>query len=210
MQNNSKVATTTLPLPASQVEKFELSQPWFEDLEADFRPGEVELHWTPQALVVDAYLTDEHLYTASDADNQRMWELGDVFEVFLQVEGRTDYVELHITPNNTRLHAHKPNALGYDPDTGEWIPVEKWLISPIGFNAQAKEINGGWHGALQIPPSILGLEAFTPGTEIRIAFARYDGAPEREPTLSASAPHALSDTISFHIPEDWHRIVLNK
>jgi hypothetical protein len=160
--------------------------------------------------VVDANLTDDVIYTASDADNQHMWELGDVFEVFIQIEGNEDYFELHITPANTRFQAHKPNVPGNDPATGEWKPIEHWLVSPIGFNAQAKEIKGGWQAALQIPASLLGLEAFAPGTELRIAFARYDGAPGREPTLSASSPHALSDTVTFHIPEDWHRIVLTK
>ena len=210
MTHSSPTTASTLLLPAKHVERFELAQPWFKENESQFRQGSVELQWTPHALLVHAKLEDEQIYTSSDADNQHMWELGDVFEVFLQIEGHEDYFELHITPANTRFHAHKPNVPGNDPSSGEWKPIDHWLVSPIGFDAQASPIEGGWQAALQIPPSVLGLESFAPGTEIRIAFARYDGAPQRQPTLSASAPHALSDTITFHIPEAWHRIVLNK
>lgn len=206
MPDTTNYTANVTTLRANSSHSFGLKQPWREALEVDFREGTIELSWTPEAILVNAKLNDDVMFTKSDADNQHMWELGDVFEVFLQVEGREDYVELHITPANTRFHAHKPNVAGTEPSTGEWKPIEHWLVSPIGFSAEANEIKGGWHASLEIPPSILALDQFTPGTALRISFARYDGAPDREPMLSATAPHRIE---SFHIPEDWHRIVLN-
>ena len=97
MTHSSPTTASTLLLPAKHIERFELAQPWFEENESQFRQGFVELQWTPHALLVHAKLADEQIYTSSDADNQHMWELGDVFEVFLQVEGHEDYFELHIT-----------------------------------------------------------------------------------------------------------------
>ncbi|WFB36232.1 hypothetical protein P3T73_00455 [Kiritimatiellota bacterium B12222] len=207
--------TTPMPPPSSKPLKlsldhtktFQLSQPWYDHLEFQFRRGEANLQWSPEALIVHAELSDDEVYTASDADNQHMWELGDVFEVFLQIEGQEDYVELHITPANTRFQAHKPNVPGNDA-SGEWKPIEHWLISPIGFSAEATTITDGWIVSMEIPPSVLGLSEFTPGTELRVAFARYDGAPHREPTLSTTATHARSETVTFHIPTDWHPILL--
>jgi hypothetical protein len=201
--NNTPEAPTVLRANSSA--SFELTQPWRDASEANFRSGQIELSWTAEALIVEATLADDALFTKSDADNQPMWELGDVFEVFLQIEGREDYAEMHITPANTRFHAHKPNVAGTDP-AGEWKPIENWLVAPIGFSAEAIEVEGGWQATFEIPPSILALDAFTPGTALRISFARYDGAPDRAPMLSATAPHRIE---SFHIPEDWHRIVLN-
>ncbi|WPJ95745.1 hypothetical protein SH580_20200 [Coraliomargarita algicola] len=207
---NNTPTTNTFLLPANEVETFKLSQPWFDSLQDDFREGAIELHWTPQALIINAMLNDDDIYTTSAADNQHMWELGDVFEVFLQIEGHEDYFELHITPANTRFHAHKPNVPGNDPITGEWKSIDHWLVTPVGFDAQANSSEDGWQAALQIPPSVLGLTSFQPGTSLRIAFARYDGAPGREATLSASSPHVQSEIITFHIPADWHRIVLTQ
>jgi hypothetical protein len=208
MDKSSDDATTIkkeIKLRANHVEDFPLQQAWLETQDEKFREGRAELNWTSDALNVEAVLTDDEVYTLSNADNQHMWELGDVFEVFIQVEGRTDYVELHITPAGTRFHAHKPNVTGTDPITGEWQPIEHWLVTPIGFSAQSNRIENGWHATLQIPPTVLGLQTFEAGTELRIGFARYDGAPDQEPALSASAPHRI---VSFHIPEDWHRVIL--
>jgi hypothetical protein len=36
--------------------------------------------------------------------------LGDVFEIFVVMEGMRDYVELHVTPNNKRLHVRLPGV----------------------------------------------------------------------------------------------------
>ena len=80
-----------------------MQQGWLDAPEPDFLPAEIRLGWTPSRLIVFAEIPDRDIFTQATGPNQKMWELGDVFEMFLKPEDRTDYVELHVTPPNFRL-----------------------------------------------------------------------------------------------------------
>ena len=202
---SNEISPIQIRLQAEESVDFELGQAWLAKEQQLHTEGLVQLFCREDALEVRATLTDRDVYTLSGNDNQPMWELGDVFEMFIQIAGNEDYFELHITPNDTRFHAHKPNVPGTDPSTGEWQPIEHWLIDPIGFVASSTTKADGWNAMIEVPPALLGLESFAPGTQLRVSFARYDGGPDREPTLTASAPHR---TPSFHQPADWQPITL--
>lgn len=191
--------------PLTSGSKFHLGQPWTRSLDQGFRPCEVRLSWTPAALLVEANLADDEVFTKATADNQKMWELGDVFEVFLQVEGRREFVELHVVPNGFRVHAHLPGPRGMATPTSEPLAFESMLVSPVGFTAKAVKTKSGWRVSERIPAAILGLDAFRPGQDLRISFCRYDGSPGGEPVLSTSASHPV---ISFHRPDEWAKIRL--
>lgn len=60
--------------------------------------------WAPGALFAHALLPDEEVFSGSTADGQRLWTLGDVFEVFAWREGAEGYVELHVSPNGHQAH----------------------------------------------------------------------------------------------------------
>lgn len=128
--------------------------------------------------------------TSAAADNQRLWELGDVFEIFLQVEGSGAYTELHVAPNGVRMHLRFP----------ENLPV-----TPVGFPASAKLTAGGWRVEAEVPADVCGLARFEAGRELRVSFCRYDAGTDSPPVLSTSAAHSA---VSFHHPEDWPRAVL--
>jgi hypothetical protein len=184
---------------------FSLRQPWRDKVEEDFRPARVSVGWTREALHVQARLTDGELLTKATADNQRMWELGDVFEMFVMVEGRKDYLELHVTPNNKRLHVWLPGVGGKAHPGDVPLPFEEMLVSPVGFSSSAKREEGGWSVSAMIPAAVLGLEQFDPGLRLRLAFARYDAASGRETVLSTTASHPV---ISFHRPDKWSSVIL--
>lgn len=57
-----------------------------------------------RTLWVLATLDDTDIFTKATGDLQRLWELGDVFEIFLEAEGCGQYCETHITPGKFRMH----------------------------------------------------------------------------------------------------------
>ncbi len=185
---------------------FPLGQPWSESLEPGFRPGEIRLSWKPEALIVEANLTDDEVFNQATRDNQRMWELGDVFEIFLMIEGRKDYIELHVTPQNHRLHLHFPGVGGRPTPGAEPFPFEKMLTSPPSFRSTTRKTEKGWAVSAAIPPAVLGLKNFENGQVLRVSFCRYDAATNRPPVLSTSSPHSQ---IAFHRPDEWLAVRLD-
>ena len=171
---------------------FHLAQPWAAQPEARFRPGTVRLAWSGDALLVLADLQDDEVRTAATEDNQRLWELGDVFEIFLQTEGSGAYAELHVAPNGVRMHLRFPESLP---------------VIPVGFPASANLTAGGWQVEARIPADVCGLPCFEAGRKLRVSFCRYDAGTDSPPVLSTSAAHP---EVSFHHPEEWPRIVLVK
>ena len=186
---------------------FLLGQPWSEAPESGMLQTEVRLSWAPDFLQVEADLEDDDVRSEATEDNQEMWLLGDVFELFLMVEGRSDYLELHVTPNGKRMHLDLPGVGGRHTQDSEPLEFEEMLVEPPGFNASVTEGEDGWRATVAIPPAALGLDAFEPGLELRISFCRYDAAADREPVLSTTAAHPV---ISFHRPDEWQRIILEK
>jgi hypothetical protein len=184
---------------------FALAQPWQQTVDDGFRPGRVHLRWTPEALVVEAEMIDDEVFTISTADNQRMWQLGDVFEIFLQKEGRSDYVELHLSPNGHRLHLRLPNPQRRLSPDGPELTIEEMTVVPPRFRGFASRTANGWRARVEIPPEALVLARFETGQSFRIGFGRYDAASGREAVLSTTADH---EVLSFHRPQDWTRIRL--
>ena len=86
-----------------------MQQAWLAGPEPDFTPAVVRAGWRGNSLLVFAELEDADIFTRATAHNQRMWELGDVLEIFLSAENSAGYVEFHVTPNNLRLQLRFPN-----------------------------------------------------------------------------------------------------
>lgn len=181
-----------------------LGQPWNAKVEPGFRPAEVQVRWDRDALIVQADLRDDDLRTLATGDNQRMWQLGDVFEMFIQVEGRRDYAELHVTPGGHRLHMKYPDV-GGKMASGRVLAYEEMLVSPVGFTATAARTPDGWRVDARVPARVLGLDEFQSGQELRLSFSRYDASAEGDPVLSTTAAHPI---VAFHRPDEWTRVRL--
>lgn len=185
--------------------KFELAQPWQQEPDARFRSGRVVVSWRREALLVAAELTDDEIFTRSTADNQLMWQLGDVFEIFLQVEGEPGYVELHVSPNNHRLHLRLPNVQRRLSPDGPVLTVEEMVVDPPRFRSSVDRTANGWRVKAEIPASTFGRSQLDAGQAFRVSFCRYDAAPGREAILSTTSAHPVA---SFHRPEEWALIRL--
>jgi len=202
----SSTRSMKIPIPQStdatarQGAVFQLRQPWQREPDAALRPSLVRLAWSPKALLVEAEITDDEVTTKATADNQKMWELGDVFEAFLQIEGNRDYVELHVTPNNKRMHLHLPGVGGKASDGAVPVPFEQMLVRHVGFRSTATRTPTGWRVTMSIPASVFRVPVFHPGLALRVSFCRYDAAATGEPVLSTTADHPV---IAFHRPHEW-------
>ncbi len=170
-----------------------------------FHPGDVRLSWTPTALTVEADLTDDHVFTAATGDNQKTWELGDVFEIFIQPVGRPDYVELHVVPTNHRVHAQFPGPGLIASPNDPLLAFDQSHRRARRLHEHRHPDPKGLEGHRHDPGLGLDVAKFTPGQRLRISFSRYDATPDQDPVLSTTAAHPV---IRFHRPEEWTEVEL--
>lgn len=173
-----------------------MQQGWLKTPQSGFLPAEIRVAWTPFRLVVLAEIPDHDIFTLATGPNQRTWELGDVFEIFLQAEDRSDYVELHVTPPNFRLQLHiespgKPATQLDDGVFSSWVEID----------AENKR----WTVYAEVPAKLVsGRDHIRPGESWRFSFSRYDasryGSP---PILSSTSPH---QAVNFHRTHEWGKI----
>lgn len=180
-----------------------LGQSWRPALEPGYAPGQVRVGWRPEALLVFAELTDPDIFTSATAVNQRMWELGDTFEIFLRPDGQTPYVEFHVTPNNLRLQLRIPStaALRRAQAANE---IGEFLLSGSVFRSETwiQPENQQWFVLAVIPASVVsGAARLNAGNRWHCSFSRYDYTRgTSEPIISSTSPHPVAD---FHRQQEW-------
>ncbi len=179
------------------------AQHWLPALEPAFRPAQVRLAATTDRFVVLAELSDDEIITQARQHNDPLWDLGDVFEIFLQPADRPEYFEFHIAPNGVTLDLRYPYA-GASRANG----VEQYMLSEPHFTAQVvtEPLLNRWRVGVEIPVAKLASPESlnTPG-EWLFSFSRYDCATDREPVLSSTSPHRKVD---FHQTDDWKRFTV--
>ena len=184
-----------------------LRQAWLAAPEPDFTPATVRAGWRGNSLLAFVELEDADIITRATAHNQRMWELGDVLEIFLSPENSASYVEFHITPNNLRLQLHFS-----DTATLRQAQAENrfdHLLLPDGvFHSRAwvQAEDKKWFAFAEIPTAIVcGADTPLAGMKWCFSFSRYDCVRGRsEPIVSSSSPHAQPD---FHRREEWGTLI---
>jgi hypothetical protein len=173
-----------------------MQQGWLDTPEPDFLPAEIRVGWTPSRLIVLAEIPDRDIFTKATGSNQRMWELGDVFEIFLQAVDRSDYVELHVTPPNLRLQ-YQIESPG-KPAT---------VLSDGVFSSRVKidTSNQKWTVYAEVPSTLVtGRDQIATGEAWLFSFSRYDASRDgRPPILSSTSPH---QAINFHCIHEWGKI----
>jgi hypothetical protein len=171
----------------SQIPALTLRQSWLPAPEPGFLPASARTAHNGTHLIVLAELPDDDIFTLSTGPNQKTWELGDVFEIFLQPAGAEHYFELHTTPANTRTQFRlaKPGA------TLE--PLPDGTFASCVWKSETR-----WHTLVETPLTLLGTTA---PTEVRLSFSRYDAfRTGRPPILSSTSPHPVP---KFHRPAEW-------
>jgi hypothetical protein len=178
-------------------------QAWLDEPAAGFSPARVRTGWCGNSLLVFAELTDVDIYNDATTLNQRAWELGDVFEMFLRPTGREDYVEFEVTPNNLRLQMRFTDGVSLE-QVRKMKSLENVLMMGDAFYSMTwiDRQECRWYVYAEIAArSVCGSDEPIEGTDWRFSFARYDytrGA--RDPVISSTSPHAEPD---FHRQHEW-------
>lgn len=178
-----------------------MRQAWRDAPEPAFAPAVVRTGWQRESLLVFAELIDADVTTRATDHNQRFWELGDTFEMFLRAATDHAYVEFHVAPNNLRLSLRFPDA--------EWLartPLEQAftgaLQSPALFESRTWRVSGGWCVLAEVPAaSVCAHAALLLDTSWVFSFSRYDyTGGVSAPVISSTSPHALP---RFHRQHEW-------
>ncbi len=183
-----------------------LGQAWRSAPEADFTPGYVRVGWRRDLLLVFAELSDTDIFTRATMHNQRMWELGDAFEIFLQSEDSANYVEFHIAPNNQRLQLSFPDTATLRRAQAA-NAFEDYLLPDGTFRSRVwtQPKNWKWFIYTEIPASsVCRVATSLAERRWRFSFSRCDYIRRRQaPILSSTSPHSVPD---FHRREEWRTL----
>jgi len=171
----------------------------------DFSAGTVRIVWCPEALLVRADLQDEEVFSRATGDSQNFWEMGDVFEFFLEAGGAGYYTEMHVAPGNHRMHMQIRPEDFLSMKAGTLAPADL-MVRPPDFESRYEVVPGGWAAEAVVPAAVV-----QPGGKIsrdscwRASFSRYDaGSDGRNPVLSSTSFHR--EKINFHARGDWRTI----
>lgn len=184
-----------------------MRQAWLREPDVDFTPATVRTGWRDNTLLVFAELEDADIFTVATAPNQRMWELGDVLEIFLSPEDATRYVEFHVTPNNFHFQLCTP-----DNATLCRVQAENklhHLLLPDGVFQSRVWVQAAkkkWFVFAEIPVAVVcDSETQLTGARWKFSFSRYDYVRGRpRPICSSTSPHAKLD---YHRREEWGTLI---
>jgi len=161
----------------------------------------VRISWNSGGILVRGDMEDADVTTRATADSQHLWELGDVFEIFLEAEGAGFYTEMHVAPGNHRLHLQlRPDD--YEAMKKKALHPSDLMIRPPGFECHSAITPTGWTVGVRIPAALVDPQGLiTPASRWRASFCRYDAWSDgRPPVLSSTSPHR---ELNFHRRHEW-------
>jgi hypothetical protein len=180
-----------------------MHQSWRSELEPEFAPGKIWTGWRDEILLILAELTDADIYTTATQPNQRLWELGDAFEVFLRPADQEAYSEIQVAPNNQRLQLRYASAAAV-AQARKINSVADALVHDISFQSRTwvQPESRCWLALVEIPTaSVCDHPCPLPGSQWHFSFGRYDYTRGRsEPVISSTAALSQAD---FHRLEEW-------
>jgi hypothetical protein len=185
------------------VKPCQMIQAWRPEVSRRFAPASVRVGWRKDCLLVFAELADHDIYSYATGVNQRVWELGDAFEIYLRPAGQSHYIQLDITPNNhwTQLRITSAEALRRAQTAnefaelvlpGNWFRTATWLLPE----------EERWFVYAAIPAlAVCGRAGLNAKDKWNFSFSRYDYTHgEMEPVISSTSPHAQAN---FHRQQEW-------
>lgn len=128
---------------------------------------------------------------------QRLWEQGDVVELFLQREGESRYREYQVAPNGTSLSLLYPDLTSVADVRAGMRRMEEFLTGEIP-RMEISTGEWGWSIRMAVP-----LHAAT-GGEFRVSCCRYERREGLPPVISSTSSHPVRD---FHRPQDWREFI---
>ena len=175
-----------------------LTQSWLPKSEQGFQQGHARFLWRDGILQVTADFSDTMTQTTATSHGQRLWEYGDVAELFVQKLGEESYREYQLSPNGFTLALAYPDREGVAQVRSGERKIEEFF-SELPFNSNAELTAWGWQARFSIPLS------GSSGDRIRISCCRYDVTEDRAPIISSTSPHTIRD---FHRTQEWREFLL--
>jgi hypothetical protein len=181
-----------------------LGQHWRDENETGFRPSSINIWWETGSLHVTAELQDDVVYTSATAFNQRLWERGDTFEMFLRPPGSDGYLELHVAPGNYRMQLRFPSAETIRGLRDNTDSLDRYFVTENLFESETELTPEGWRVHARIPhPDVRS------GAEWGFSFCRYDtGMDIIAPVLSSTSEHT-PERLDFHDQSVWNTVQLS-
>lgn len=159
--------------------------------------------WRDNSLLIFAELMDIDIFNSAIRPNQRLWELGDVFEVFLRPVNIESYAEFQIAPDNQRLQLRFPNDRVVERlrNTNRF---EDAMVADQMFHSMTwtEAHLCRWYVHVEIQASaVYGHDECMENAQWRFSFGRHDYTRgSDEPVVSSTSPHARPD---FHRQSEW-------
>ena len=174
-----------------------LGQAWLASPDPGFLSANVRVAWSPEALLVFAVLPDRDIFTNATAPNQETWTLGDVFEIFLQGELCSHYVELHVTPTNLRTQFYFERSGAPRVDLPDGV-----FASDVSIDSR----NAHWTVLAEIPARLVsGRDVIKTNEQWHFSFSRYDASRDgNPPVLSSTSQHTK---LNFHRQQEWGSLI---
>jgi len=179
-----------------------LEQAWRGSTEEGFNGGWARLRWHPGGLLAEGVFRGRRQTNAARRLNERTWELGSVFELFLRADGYDRYLELHVTPENQRLQLLWPDD-GLESFRAGRAALGDFLVSdPAWVTSETRIAENHWAVRVAVPFHCLGLAAGATLPTMRAAVCRYDTGSGRE-VLSSTARLPAPN---YHLLAYWSRL----
>lgn len=177
-----------------------LLQSWLPAPEPGFRPGIARFSWADGVLRLEACFPGHAPTSRATAHGQRLWELGDVAELFVQKVGEESYREYQVSPNGFTLALCYPDLSGVAAVRSGSRTLEEFFTGEIP-DVECKTTPEGWRVSMKVPLPV------SPADRFRVSCCRYDypdDSPGIRPVISSTSHHLVRD---FHRPQDWLEFV---
>jgi hypothetical protein len=170
-----------------------LLQSWLSAPEPGFLAGLARFSWSNGVLRLEAAFTGHAPSSRATGHGQRLWELGDVTELFVQKLGEESYSEYQVSPNGFTMALRYPDLTGVASVRSGSKALEDFLTKEIP-SVDITTTAEGWSVSLKIPLPVSSGERF------RVSCCRYAYPKEGSPIISSTSLHPVRD---FHRPQDW-------
>lgn len=180
-------------------------QSWLPVAQDEFGPGVVYTGWKDSDFFVFAELTDRDIHTLAKKSGERLWRLGDTFEIFLCRPGEEMYYEFHVAPNNVKMQLRFPDSQAAEA-VGRTERFEDLMMHGDDFVSWTwvKPEIQRWFVLGRVSGKLLEPTGELAGARWSFSFCRYDYTRgEEEPVISSTSAYTKP---SFHRRQEWGTI----
>ncbi len=169
--------------------------------------GTVAVAHFGSTLIVYAEFRDTGIFNPAEPGSEKIYSVGDVFEIFLRPEGTTEYMEHHISSRNVtdQLRWSPPGTGKNLAETRKDFPGKVRVQSQVLVQSDQNL----WRVLALVPLEELpGANAGRLEKSWYFSFGRYDyekDNPTAKPVVSSTSPHKKR---AFHTQSEWGRLKL--